>query len=436
MSALNHFSATEIARQIQTGEATPSTVMTAHLTRIAEREPTVGAFVYLDIERAMVRAKAADKQEPKGPLHGVPFVIKDIIDTDDMPTSWGSDIYAERQPDQNAACVQAFLDAGAIPIGKTVTTEFAYFRPGKTANPHNLAHTPGGSSSGSAAAVADYMAPLAFGSQTAASLIRPAAYCGVTAFKPTIGAFDLTNVMALSSSLDTLGVLARDVQDLVLARSLLIGTLLPEPVDFNDDLPRISLMRGPHWWDGSIEMRDACTRAMQMIAKTGAEIGELSHPPLFAELTEVQKTVMGYETAQVRSHEYNNHRDQISSQFATLIEGGQKINKAQYHVALTNRDKANAMLDVMFQECDAILVPSAPGEAPEGLEATGDPLFSRAWNLLQLPCVAIPFGVGPNQLPLGFQLIGRKGNDAHLLQIARWLSKILQEQQLATAKKP
>jgi amidase len=177
-----------MARAIRAGDTTPSAVMKAHLERIAAREPEVGAFIHLDADRAMERARAADRQPAKGPLHGVPFAIKDIIDTDDMPTGWGSDIFAGRQPDRNAKCVQAFLDAGAIPVGKTVTTEFAYFRPGKTANPHNLAHTPGGSSSGSAAAVADYMVPLAFGSQTAASLIRPAAYCGVCAFKPTTGA--------------------------------------------------------------------------------------------------------------------------------------------------------------------------------------------------------------------------------------------------------
>ena len=359
MTALNRLSATEIARLIRDGSTTPSAVMAAHLQRIAAREADVGAFIHLDADRAMQRARVADGQSAKGPLHGVPFVIKDIIDTADMPTGWGSDIHSGRRPESNAACVQIFLDAGAIPIGKTVTTEFAYFRPGKTANPHNLSHTPGGSSSGSAAAVADCMVPLAFGSQTAASLIRPAAYCGVCALKPTTGAFDLSGVMALAPSLDTLGVLARDPQDLVLVHSLLTANPLPEAPDFSDIVPHISLMRGPHWQDGAIEMREVCHRAMRALSQAGAETGEMDHPPLFAELTAAHKT--------------------------------------------------------------------APGEAPEGLGATGDPLFSRIWSLLRLPCVALPLGAGPRGLPLGVQLIGRKGGDRKLLAVAEWVQAVFQK---------
>lgn len=426
MTALNRISATEITRMIREGKTTPSAVMAAHLDRIAAREADVGAFIHLDADRAMERARAADDKPATGALHGVPFVIKDIIDTDDMPTGWGSDILVDRWPAENAGCVRAFLDAGAIPIGKTVTTEFAYFRPGKTANPRNLRHTPGGSSSGSAAAVADYMAPLAFGSQTAASLIRPAAYCGVCAFKPTTGAFDLSGVMALAPSLDTLGVLARGPQDLVLARSLLTETPLPAPPDFSDTVPRVSLMRGPHWQDGTIEMRDVCRRAMRALSESGAETGEVAHPPVFAELTEAQTAVMGYETARCRADVYDAHRAAISDQFAQLIEGGKRVTDARYQAALATRDRANAMIDVMFADCDALLVPSAPGEAPEGLGATGDPLFSRMWNLLQLPCVALPLGVGPRGLPLGIQLIGRKGDDKKLLAIAGWVHRVFQ----------
>ncbi len=426
MTALNRLSATEIARMIRESNTTPSAVMAAHLDRIAEREADVGAFIHLDADRAMERARAADDTPAMGPLHGVPFVIKDIIDTDDMPTSWGSDIFIDRLPTENAGCVRAFIDAGAIPIGKTVTTEFAYFRPGKTANPMNLAHTPGGSSSGSAAAVADYMAPLAFGSQTAASLIRPAAYCGVCAFKPTTGTFDLSGIMALAPSLDTLGVLARDPQDLILARSLLTETPLPAPSDFSDTVPRVSMMRGPHWQEGTIEMRDVCRRAMRALSESGAETGKAAHPPVFAELTEAQKTVMGYEAARCRAEVYDAHCAAISDQFAKLIEDGKRVTYTRYQAALATRDRANAMIDVIFTDCDALLVPSAPGEAPEGLGATGDPLFSRMWNLLQLPCVALPLGVGPRGLPLGIQLIGRKGDDKKLLAIAAWVHGVFQ----------
>ena len=327
MSDLHLLSACVIAARIRAGDTTPSEVMADHLARIATRESLVEAFQHLNTDRAMDRARAADDLPAERPLYGVPFVIKDIIDTADMPAGWGFPPYKVRQPESNAPCVDALIAAGAIPIGKTVTTEFAYFKPGKTANPHNLTHTPGGSSSGSAAAVADHMTPLALGSQTAASLVRPAAFCGVAAFRPTTGGFDLGGVMGLSPALDTLGILARDAKDLTLMRSALLGRELTVSDDLGDALPRISLMRGPHWQDGSMEMRDTCTRALAALSITGAECGEVAHPSLFAELTEAQITVMGYETARTRAHEYDNYRDDISPQFAALIESGQQVTR-------------------------------------------------------------------------------------------------------------
>lgn len=236
---LNTLCAGQIAQMIRDGETTAAAVMAACLEHITQRESDVGAFIHLDAERAMERAKAADKSPSDGLLHGVPFGIKDIIDTADYPTGWGSQIYHEHRPPRNASCVEHFVRAGAIPVGKTVSTEFAYFQPGKTANPHNLGHTPGGSSSGSAAAVGDNMLPLAFGSQTAGSVVRPAAFCGVLGYKPTIGDFDLQGVMGLAPNLDTLGVMAREVEDIALARSVLCGTDPGLQGDFADRPPRI-----------------------------------------------------------------------------------------------------------------------------------------------------------------------------------------------------
>ncbi len=423
MTALNKLSATKIAELIREGLTKPSEVMASHLDRIATRETQVGAFHYLDKDAALALAEHADSIAPKGPLHGVPFVIKDIIDTNDMPTGWGFAPYDTRHPEKNAACVDALIAAGAIPIGKTVTTEFAYFHPGKTANPHALTHTPGGSSSGSAAAVADHMAPLGLGSQTAASLIRPAAFCGLAAFRPTTGGFPLEGVMCLSPSLDTLGVLARSVMDLMLATEALSGQSLPPAPAFEDTPPRISLMRGPHWQDGGLEMRDVCSKAMTALAAQGAETGEIAHPEVFAALTDAQITVMEYEAAQSRMAEFDLYPEQISSQFADLIRAGQQVDARSYELALQTRDRANVLLDALMGDVDALLVPSAPGGAPQGLNATGDPLYSRMWNLLQLPAVALPYGKTRDGLPLGIQLIARRGDDAHLLTTAKWVEQ-------------
>lgn len=227
--------------------------------------------------------------------------------------------------------------------------------------------------------------------------------------------------MGLSTSLDTLGVLARDPLDLILTNSILRGTDIPTPRDFDDNLPKINLMQGPNWVDGSLEMRDTCTRALQTLAETGAETGEIAHPSLFAELTEAQITVMGYEVARTRKDEFENHRDAISPQFAALIEVGLQVTHQAYQNALAIRNCASTLLDHIFQDTDALLVPSAPGPAPLGLDSTGDPLFSRMWNLLQVPSIAIPFGTDPNGLPLGIQLVARRGNDQCLLNIARWI---------------
>ena len=417
--------AVEIVRCITTGATTAEAVMTDCLTRIAERDGEVGAFEAIDHDRALEAARQADKTEPSGPLHGVPFAIKDIIDTLDFPTTWGSPIYAGNVAPRNASCVEHFICAGAIPIGKTVTTELAYFSPGKTANPHNLAHTPGGSSSGSAAAVADGMVPLAFGSQTAGSMIRPAAYCGVAGYKASLGSIDLQGVMGLSSSLDALGVLARSVRDLALARTVLAGGGVDHSNTFTDNPPRIALMRGPHWTDGSIEMRDVCQRAMSVLADGGAQTGELAHPDIFDDLTDAQKTVMAFETARARIFEYNRHCDRLSPQFTALVEDGLAIERPAYEAALRTRDTAARMLEPLLMDVNAILAPSAPGEAPEGLSATGDPLFSRGWNLLGVPCVSVPFCRGPNGLPLSIQLIGPHGDDDRVLAVADWTQKCL-----------
>lgn len=438
MGPLNQLSAAEAARAIASGAVSATALMHACLARIAARETAIGAFQSIDGDRALAAAAAADRAPPKGPLHGVPFAAKDLIDTLDFPTGWGSPIYADHRPPRDASCIQLFRDAGAILVGKTVTTEFAYFNPGRTANPANPAHTPGGSSSGSAAAVADFMVPLAFGSQTAGSLIRPAAYCGVVGYKPTHGAFDAAGVMGLATSLDTLGMLARSVEDMQLVRSVLCPNLPPaghSTLTDPDWRPRIALMRGPNWWDGSLEMRDACQRALALLAELGASTGELATPPAFADLVAHQRTIMAYETARARIFEYRNHRSRISDAFAQLVEAGLATSHADYAAALDATARAQRVHDQQFLEFDLILAPAAPGEAPRGLGATGDPLFSRAWTLLHAPCLSLPFGKGLNGLPMAVQFVGRRHADAAFLEGCRWVEAAFAAPEAAGAAK-
>jgi Asp-tRNA(Asn)/Glu-tRNA(Gln) amidotransferase A subunit family amidase len=427
----NQLGMAELARRIGAGQMTAEAAMHSCLQRIALRESEVGAFVSIDEAAALQAARAADRSVGlsgiSGPLHGVPIGVKDIIDTRQFATAWGTSFYRNHQPGRNASCVELFLQAGAIIVGKTVTTEFAYFKPGKTANPHNPGHTPGGSSSGSAAAVADCMLPFAFGSQTAASLIRPAAYCGIPGYKASHGSFDLQGVMGLAPSMDTLGFLAREIEDFELARTVLCGSE-PDVTDFDDTPLRVSLMRGAHWSEGSMEMRDVCQRALAALAEAGAQTGELACPEVFKVLTECQKTVMAYEVARARIFEYSHYREQISTAFVDLVESGLKITRRAYEDACSNRDRAMRVLQNLFVDTDVILAPSAPGEAPAGLDATGDPLYSRSWNLLQVPCLSIPFDTGPQGLPLSVQLIGPMNADDSLLAAAKWINRQFKRQ--------
>lgn len=417
---LNTLSAAEIRRRVRAKECSAVEVMAACLERVQAREAEVGAFIHLDPAEALAAARRADEAGPQGVLVGVPFGIKDIIDTAKSPTGWGSPIYDGFQPPRDASCVNLFQRQGAVAMGKTVTTEFAYYHPGKTANPHNLGHTPGGSSSGSAAAVADYMVPLAFASQTGGSIIRPSAFCGVLGYKPSHGHFDLDGVMGLAPSLDTLGLMAREVEDLVLGRAALCGSSDRLDRLFEKRAPRIGLVRGPDWAAGSSEMREVCERAMSHLANAGAETCERTDPPIFAELVKCQMLIMAFEAARTRSAEYDQHRGNVSDHFASYVEEGRAISWADYEAALRMRDDAQRDLDSLFADLDVVLTPSAPGEAPETLAATGDPLYNRIWTLLQVPCVSVPFGSGPRGLPLAVQLVGRRHDDDRVLAAAEW----------------
>lgn len=398
------------------------------LARIAAREPAVGAWVVLDGPRALEEARAIDKARGLGdklpPLAGIPMAVKDNIDTADLPTSYGSSIYEGHRPRADAACVAQAKNAGALVLGKTVTTEFAYYSPGKTVNPHNPAHTPGGSSQGSAAAVASGMVPIAFGTQTAGSVIRPAAYCGVVGYKPTWGFIPRAGVKLLSDWLDTVGVFARDVTDAAFFVAALTGRPNLKPDDHAAPY-RIAVLREPY--PGTLEpegVRALDTTAERLTA-AGHTVVDLPTPPALQPLARLQRLVMAYDMDKSLAHERRLHETQLSSIMKTYLDEGRGTSSRAYDAAMAATREAMRDLDLIFGENDVILSPSAPGEAPKGLHATGDPAFNRIWSLLQLPCLTVPAGRGPNGLPIGVQLTARTGQDSLLLAVGAAVERVL-----------
>jgi len=421
MASLNHLSATEAVKKLEAREITAVALLSDCLERIAAREPTVHAWTGIDAESAMRRARALDVQAPTGLLHGLPIAVKDLFDTVDLPTGYGSPIFADHRPAADAASVALARAAGAIVVGKTVTTEFATFHPGPTCNPRNPKHTPGGSSSGSAAAVADWMVPLAFGTQTAGSIVRPAAYCGVVGYKPTFGTINRVGVKMISDTLDTVGALARTVPDAALfvaalsdRHELLIGR--PQT-----DAPRIALCRTYEWERARLETVAVFEDAGRQLRKDGASVRDIMLPPPFAGLVDAQRTIMVREVAQSLSHEWLAHRDSLSREMVAMIEAGLAVSSERYDAARSLARSCRGALATVFDGIDVVLAPSTEGEAPEGIEATGDPLFNRMWTLLHTPVVHLPVGRGPRGLPVGVTLAGPIGADRALLLAADWI---------------
>jgi amidase len=424
---ISALSASQAAARIRAGKLGCEELMLSCLARIAQREQQVGAWQFLDASRALERARAADQLPPQGPLHGVAIGIKDIMDTVDMPTTLGSPIYAKRQPSWDASCVAALRAAGAIIVGKTVSTEFAYFQPGKTRNPHSLAHTPGGSSSGSAAAVADGMVPVALGSQTAASVTRPAAFCGVYGYKASHGEFSLSGIRPFAESLDSLGVLARSVDDIVLLRSVLLGGAATEPRPRSVP-PRLAVCRTAQWSQVEPQAQHALETLVQTCRSAGAVVSELELPAQFAGLIDAHKTIMAYEAAHNYVFETTSCPDQLSAAFQALTESGRKVSRDDYASAKREVAQAKRVLRSMAADLDAWIAPAALGEAPLASSGTGDPVMSRMWTALQGPSLCVPVGRGSQGLPLAVQLVGLAGHDDDLLQTGHWV-----ETQLETA---
>jgi amidase len=419
--ARNTLTATEIVHAIAAGETTCEAVVRDCLDRIEQRESIIHAWAGIDPELVLRHARERDRSAARGPLHGVPIGVKDIIDTADLPTEMGSPIYRGHRPTTDAACVALVRAAGAVILGKTVTCEFAGMAPGATANPHDVAHTPGGSSSGSGAAVADFMVPAAFGTQTGGSVLRPASYCGVFGFKPTFGAFNRNGVYPAAESLDTLGLIARSLDDIELLSAVLeLRTpSRPRPLDRP---PRIGLCRTPLWNAAQPETVAAIEDAAQRLDQAGARVREIVLPDQFAGLRNAtRKTINNYERAAAMAHEWNNHRDQISDKLRKRIELGRAMPHADYVAALRLGEDCRARLPAVFEEVDVLLTPSVNGEAPRGLDETGDPGFQAIWTILHTPALTLPTHRGPRGLPVGIQLVAPRFADRRLLACASWI---------------
>jgi amidase len=420
MSDSNRLSAAVAVARLKSGALTAEQLTRDCLDRIAERA-AVKAWTYLDPEYALAQARAADRAGRPGLLGGLPIGVKDVIDTYDMPTQHGSPIYAGYRPFADAACVALTRMAGGTILGKTVTTEFANRFPGATAHPHNPAHTPGGSSSGSAAGVADFQAPLGFGTQTGGSTIRPAAFCGAVGYKPSFGEFSRVGIKLQCQNLDTLGLICRSLDDIGLMRAVLIETP-HRPVDRAAGVPRIGLCRTPLWDDADAPTQALIEQTGSRLAAAGAKVSEVEFAAPFRDIALHHRRILNYEAAHNYAYEHLEHREKVSQVLLdTVLDPGAKLPIAEYIEALETAEAFRAHLDDIFGAVDVLLTPSAGGEAPEGLGSTGSPSFNSTWTLGWVPCVTLPADTGPKGLPLGVQLVGQRFADERLLDAAAWV---------------
>ncbi len=415
--------AAEAARAIAEGRTTSEAVVRACLARIAEREETVRAWAFLDPDLALAQARACDAAaEPAGPLHGVPVGIKDIFDTADMPTEMGSPIYAGHRLAADAAAVAILRAAGAVILGKTVTAEFAGTHPGATANPRDVARTPGGSSQGSAAGVADFMVPVALGTQTGGSVLRPSSYCGIVGFKPTFGTFNRAGIKFAAESFDTIGLHARNLEDIALVRDVLTGRNAGGITPFERP-PRVGLCRTHLWHLAEPETVAAIEGAADAIRKAGADVDEVELPAAFAALAGARRAINDYERARAMAHEWRTGRDRLSPAMQKTVASGFATPDSEYRAALAATEECRRLLHEVFEDRDALLAPAVNGEAPLGLDYAGDPAFQSLWTMLHVPAITLPTHRGPNGMPVGIQLVSRRGADDLLLSIAEWVGE-------------
>jgi Asp-tRNA(Asn)/Glu-tRNA(Gln) amidotransferase A subunit family amidase len=418
MSGAERLTASEAAARLAAGTLTAETLIRDCLERVRARA-SVKAWVWLDPEQALAQARTVDRAGRPGLLAGVPVGIKDVIDTVDMPTQHGSPIYRGNRPFADAACVALIRAAGGVILGKTVTTEFANRDPRETVHPRNPAHTPGGSSSGSAAAVADFQVPVGLGTQTGGSTIRPAAFCGVIGYKPSFGEFSRVGIKMQCHNLDTLGVICRSLEDVALMRAVLLAQDLRR-VDRSSGAPRIGFCRTPEWDHADPDTQALLERTASRLAAAGAVVQEVAVTP--ADILDHHRRIFEFEAARNYAYEYEAHGEKLSAALRDgLLTRGRTLPLSAYVEAIETAEAFRGNLDDLFGEFDVLLAPSAVGEAPEGLGSTGDARFNAIWTLAWTPCVTLPTGTGRKGLPLGIQLIGPRFDDEALLDAAAWV---------------
>lgn len=427
--------ATEMVAAVAEGQLSSEEIVQDCIDHINEVEPSVGAWQYFNPEYALDVARQADKFRQTGHelgvLHGVPVGVKDIFNTQDMPTEYGCKLYDGHQPSHDASAVAALRTAGGLVMGKTVTTEMAVYTPGKTTNPHDPARTPGGSSSGSAAAVAAGMVPVAIGTQTNGSVIRPASFCGVYGFKPSFGLISRTGVLRQSRSLDQVGVFARTLEDIALvAESIMVyddkdPDMKPIPKPAMSKLvaseppvpPKLAFVKTPVWDQADEDTKDAFG---ELVEHLGDRVVEVELPDFFGEVIDVHRTIMESDLALNFDREYQHDDGLLSDTLRAMIERGQKNLAMDYNRAMAKVPDYQKALSAILSQYEAIVTPATPGEAPEGLESTGSPVFCTLWTLCGLPALTIPALQGNNGMPIGVQMVADHREDARLMRTAKW----------------
>jgi Asp-tRNA(Asn)/Glu-tRNA(Gln) amidotransferase A subunit family amidase len=438
--SLGALTITDAAAHIRQGRITARELVVDCIKRIDEVDADVQAWAFFDRDHALRQADALDEQRrhgaATGPLHGVPIGIKDIFDTTDMPTEFGSPLWSGRTARSDAFAVAQLRAAGAVIMGKTVTAEYSYFQPGKTRNPHDKERTPGGSSSGSAAAVAAFMVPGAIGMQTNGSVIRPAAFCGVVGFKPTHGLIPRSGALLVSRALDQAGVFARSVEDAGLLAEALVGFDAEDPdtrpaarppfaavaMSKPPLPPRFAFVKTPAWKHAEPVTGPAFA---ELVEALGEQAAEVDIGASFERAWDYHKAIMEAEMAHNLRRDYEQGGNQLSAVLRQAIERGREVKAVDYAAALAAIEPLNGALDELFNEYDAILTPAAPGEAPRGLDSTGSPVFCTLWTYLGAPAITLPLLQSQSGMPIGVQLVGRRGNDARLLRSAQWLAKTM-----------